>query len=158
MKFLNILVLAIKKSCKILWVPIMPETQILWVPGFFLNSWTFHNCLLLLTMGSRGWKKSKDCLYSRKKIWMQQGLNLWLQGERPAPKPLNHEDFLIFWGLHLPFGWTCYVCLLTELISLQTSQADVCKVCEPCLWTVCHKALVFSSTVAPKRCCLCHWM
>jgi hypothetical protein len=29
MKILNILVLAIKKSCKILWVPIMQGTQIL---------------------------------------------------------------------------------------------------------------------------------
>jgi hypothetical protein len=37
MKFLNILVLAIKKSSKILWVPIMPETQILWVPDFFYS-------------------------------------------------------------------------------------------------------------------------
>ncbi len=27
---------------------------------------------------------------------MQQGLNLWLQGERPAPKPLNQEDLYIF--------------------------------------------------------------
>jgi hypothetical protein len=35
MKFLNNLVLAIKESCKILWVPIMPGTQILWVPDFF---------------------------------------------------------------------------------------------------------------------------
>jgi hypothetical protein len=34
-KFLDILVLAIKKSCKILWVPIMPGTQLLWVPDFF---------------------------------------------------------------------------------------------------------------------------
>jgi hypothetical protein len=24
-----------EKSCKILWVPIMPGTQILWVPDFF---------------------------------------------------------------------------------------------------------------------------
>jgi hypothetical protein len=24
-----------KKSCKMLWVPIMPGTQILWVPDFF---------------------------------------------------------------------------------------------------------------------------
>ncbi len=35
MKLLNILVLAMKKRCKILWVPIMPETQMLWVPDFF---------------------------------------------------------------------------------------------------------------------------
>jgi hypothetical protein len=34
MKFLNILVLAIK-SCKILWVPKMPGTQMLWVHDFF---------------------------------------------------------------------------------------------------------------------------
>jgi hypothetical protein len=27
----------------------------------------------------------------------------------------------------LPFGSTCYVSVLTELVSLQTSQADVCK-------------------------------
>jgi hypothetical protein len=26
---------------------------------------------------------------------MQQGLNPWLQGERPAPKPLNHKDLYI---------------------------------------------------------------
>jgi hypothetical protein len=31
---------------------------------------------------------------------MQQGLNLWLQGERPAPKPLNHKDLLIYWEHH----------------------------------------------------------
>jgi hypothetical protein len=29
------------------------------------------------------------------KLWMQQGLNPWLQGERPAPKPLNHKDSYI---------------------------------------------------------------
>jgi hypothetical protein len=54
-----------KRSCKILWVPIMPGTQILWVPVFFI--YIFHNSLLLLILGSRGWKKSKDCLSSRKK-------------------------------------------------------------------------------------------
>jgi hypothetical protein len=50
------------------------------------------------------------------KIWMQQGLNLWLQSETPAPKPLNHEDLLIqlehhssIWLnlLRLSFDWTC---------------------------------------------------
>ncbi len=45
-------------------------------------------------MGSRGWKKSKDCKSSRKKLWMRQGLKPWLQGEGPAPKPLNHKDLL----------------------------------------------------------------
>jgi hypothetical protein len=47
---------------------------------------------------------------------MQQGLNLWLQGDRPAPKPLNHVGLLIYWGHHssiwmnllcLSFDWTC---------------------------------------------------
>ncbi len=33
------------------------------------------------------WKKSKDCWSSIKKIWIRQGLNPWLQGERPATKP-----------------------------------------------------------------------
>ncbi len=51
-----------------------------------------------------------------KKIWKQQELNLWLHGERPAPKPLNHEDLLIFWRHHssiwlnllpLSFDLTC---------------------------------------------------
>jgi uncharacterized protein YqgC (DUF456 family) len=68
MKFLNILVLAMKKRCKILWVPIMPGTQILWVIGT-----------------------------------------------------------QILWVKVLPFGRTCYISVLTELASLQTSQADVCK-------------------------------
>jgi hypothetical protein len=31
-------------------------------------------------------------------------------------------------GIILPFSWTCYVSVLTELVSLQTSQADVSKV------------------------------
>ncbi len=38
-----------KKSCKILWVPIMPGTQILWVPDFFFileHSITFCSYLL----------------------------------------------------------------------------------------------------------------
>jgi hypothetical protein len=40
-------------------------------------------------------------------------------------------------------GWTCYVSVLTELASLQTSQADVCRVCKPYLWAWCHQDLVF---------------
>ncbi len=30
------------------------------------------------------------------KLWSKRGLSLWLQGERPAPKPLNHKDLLKF--------------------------------------------------------------
>ncbi len=33
-----------KKNCKILWVPIMPGTQMIWVRDFFF--WTFQNFLL----------------------------------------------------------------------------------------------------------------
>jgi hypothetical protein len=46
-------------------------------------------------MGSSRWKKSKDHYSSSKKPWGQQGLNPWLQGDGPAPKPLSHEDLLI---------------------------------------------------------------
>ncbi len=38
---------------------------------------------------------------AEKKLWMQQGLNPWLQGKRPAHKPLNHEDTLKTSFLHL---------------------------------------------------------
>jgi hypothetical protein len=41
-------------------------------------------------------------LIQQKKSWILQGLNPWLQGERPAPKPLNHKDLLILraWFFH----------------------------------------------------------
>jgi hypothetical protein len=45
-------------------------------------------------------KEEQGLLIQWEKIWMQQGLSLWLQGEIPAPKPLNHEDLLIIWGHH----------------------------------------------------------
>jgi hypothetical protein len=32
-------------------------------------------------------------IQQKKKLWMQQGLYPWLQGEKPARnKPLNHKD------------------------------------------------------------------
>jgi hypothetical protein len=41
-------------------------------------------------------KEEQGLLIQQKtKSWMQQGLNLWLQCERPSAKPLNHEDLLI---------------------------------------------------------------
>ncbi len=57
----------------------------------------------------------------------------------------NFIIYIEIWhtGMILPFGWTCYVWILTEPATLQTSQADVCKVCKPYLWTWCHQALVF---------------
>jgi hypothetical protein len=48
-------------------------------------------------------KAEQGLLIKQKNAWMQQGLNPWLQGERPAPKPLNHKDLLILraWFFHL---------------------------------------------------------
>ncbi len=45
-----------KKSCKILWVPIMPGTQISWVPDFFYileHSITFCSYLLWVQEDAR---------------------------------------------------------------------------------------------------------
>ncbi len=53
--------------------------------------------------------------------------------------------------MSLPFGWTCYVQILTELSTLWTSQADVCKVCKPYLWTWCHQAFVFFFKQWPQK-------
>ncbi len=86
-------------------------------------------------------KEEQGLLIQQKKSWMQQGLNPWFQGERAAPKPQGLVDIV---DMILPFGWTCHVWILTELATLQTSQADICKVCKPHLWTWCHHALVFS--------------
>jgi hypothetical protein len=73
----------------------MPGTQILWVPDFFLileHSITF--CSYILWVQEDG--RRARIVYPVEKIWMQQGLNLRLQGERPAPKPPNYEDLLIY--------------------------------------------------------------
>ncbi len=46
--------------------------------------------------GFKGMKEEQGLLIQqKKKTWMQQGLNLWLQGVRPALKPLNYEDLYI---------------------------------------------------------------
>ncbi len=37
-----------KKSCNILWVPIMPGTPILWVPAFFIFEHSITFCSYLL--------------------------------------------------------------------------------------------------------------
>jgi hypothetical protein len=58
----------------------------------------------------------------------------------PIPKYRQSPPFLPstgtkiqVWPRALMLISACYICVLTELISLQTSQADVCKVCKPCL-------------------------
>ncbi len=93
-------------------------------------------------MGSNGWKKSKDHYSSRKKSWQYQGLNLWLQGDRPAPKPLSHEDGLISCA-----SFFYYI----ELTTCCVPQADVCEACKRSLWIWYLQALVFPSAVAKKR-------
>jgi hypothetical protein len=40
-------------------------------------------------------KEEQGLLIQQKNLWLQQGLNPWLQGVSPAPKPLNYEDMLI---------------------------------------------------------------
>ncbi len=39
-------------------------------------------------------KEEQGLLIQKKKLWMQQGLNPWLQGERTAFKPLNLQNLL----------------------------------------------------------------
>jgi hypothetical protein len=63
-----------RNSCKILWVPIMPGTQILWVPDFFYSG-TFHNFLLVLIWVQEDGRRAR-IVYPVEKTWMQQGLNL----------------------------------------------------------------------------------
>ncbi len=45
--------------------------------------------------GFKWMKEEQGLLIQQKKIGMQQGLDPWLQGKRPAPKPLNHKDSYI---------------------------------------------------------------
>ncbi len=47
----------------------------------------------------------------------------------PAPKPLQPQGLVDVECMILPIGWTGYVWIFTELATLQTSQAGVCKVC-----------------------------
>ncbi len=111
-------------------------------------------------MRSSRWKKSKDHYPSRKESWWQQGLNPWLQGDRPAPKSLSHEDLWNSraWFFHYIELATCceYRDWWKSLNSVQMSQADVCKACRRSLWTWCHQALVFSSAVTKKTPFLSH--
>ncbi len=73
-------------------------------------------------MGSNGWKKSKDHHSSRKKkSWWQQGLSPWLQGDRPAPKPLSHKD-LLKWLYHKGENHLLIFCILSRDCSSNISQ------------------------------------
>jgi hypothetical protein len=64
-----------KKSCKIIWVPIMPGTKILWVPDiFFILEHFITFCSYLLWVQVDG--RRARIVYPVEKIWMQQGLNL----------------------------------------------------------------------------------
>jgi hypothetical protein len=73
------------------------------------NFWKFHNFLLSLFCWEdacqqhtvqniivfKRMKEEQGLLLQPKQLWMLQGLNPWLHGERLAPKPLNHEDLYI---------------------------------------------------------------
>jgi hypothetical protein len=66
------------KSSKILWVPIMPGTQILWVPDFFfLNSWTFHNFLFFTYYGFKRMEEEQE-------LFIQYGKNMYAAGIEPS--------------------------------------------------------------------------
>jgi hypothetical protein len=78
-----------KKSCKILWVPIMPGTRILWVRDFF---YIFEHSITFWWVCFAGEMPACNILYNLlwvqederrarivnpvEKTWMQQGLNL----------------------------------------------------------------------------------
>jgi hypothetical protein len=100
-------------------------------------------------------KEEQGLLIQQKKLRMQQELNPWLQGERPAPKPLNNEDLYI---LRASFSHLAELATSQFWLNLHHYRRPK-KVCKPYLWTWCHhQALVFPLTVAPKRRFLSHWM
>ncbi len=78
-----------KKSCKILWVPIMPGTQMLWVRDFsvflehfitfcwvrFAGKMSVSNILYNLLWVQEDERRAR-IVNPVERIWMQQGLNL----------------------------------------------------------------------------------
>jgi hypothetical protein len=97
-------------------------------------------------------------IQQKKKSWILQGLNGWLHGERPAPKPLKHEDLLILraWFILLAEIATCELWL--NLQHCRRPKQTFAKYASPIYEPGATKLLFFSSTVAPKRCFLSHWM
>ncbi len=71
--------------------------------GFFFLGRCLPTTQCTIYHGFKRMKEEQWLLIQQKKSWMQQGLNPWCQGVRPAPKPLNHQDALILraWFFHL---------------------------------------------------------
>ncbi len=83
-----------------LWVWIMDDevsehsTIFCWVR--FAGKMPASNILYNILWVQENERRARIVNPAKKKLWMQQGLNPWLQGERQAPKPLNHKDLFIF--------------------------------------------------------------
>ncbi len=87
----------------------MPVTRMLWVRDFLFYFWTYHNFCWVCFAGKMPasnilynllWvqedeRRARIVNSAEKDYGIQQGLNPWLQGERPALKPLNCEDLFI---------------------------------------------------------------
>ncbi len=69
------------------------------IPLIFAGFVLLRRCLpatyCTIYYGFKRMKEEQGLLIQQKKLWMQHGLDPRLQGERPVPKPLNHEDLLI---------------------------------------------------------------
>ncbi len=76
------------------------EMKFLNIPYLFAGFVLLRRCLpATCCTAYYGLKRMKEeqglVIQQKKKLGMQQGSNPSLQGERPAPKPLNHEDSYI---------------------------------------------------------------
>jgi hypothetical protein len=89
---------------------------------------------------------------------VQQWLITWLQGERPAPTPLNHKDLLT---LRASFFHLAELATSEFWLNLQhftRPKQTFVKYASLTYEPGATKLSFFSSTVAPKRRFLSHWM
>ncbi len=85
------------------------------IPLIFAGFVLLGRCLPATCTEYYGFKRMTEeqgMLIQQKKLRMQKGLNPWLQGERPAPKPLTcscwgHHSSIWLNLLRLSFEWTC---------------------------------------------------
>ncbi len=78
--------------------------------GHFDGKVSANNILYTTYYGLQRMKEEQGSLIQQKnKSWLQQGLNPWLQGDRPASKPLTHipQRLVDFKGIILLFYWIC---------------------------------------------------
>ncbi len=88
--------------------------------------------------GLQRMKEEQGSLLQHKKSWWQQGLNPWLQGDRPATKPLSHKGLLISraWFFHYTELATCCEYAVTD-----ESHCTLCK--RPKLTLAKHASVVY---------------